>query len=341
MTLPAVSQIDTLKQLVVRLLDKGYVQAAGQTVTAIARNAEVGVLPVRLQQLDAEAARLAATGEKFSADNPVVRALLADFDDALRRDAALVDGAAGTLQQAGQDAARVLTRELALPGVTPGQLSAVGVSWNTPDPEALARVVELANKPAWQAMQETYQAGIGDVAKNVVVRGIAQGWGPLRAARELRGIVEALPQAQAANLMRTTQLTSYRQAAAANQLANADILEEQIRIATLDGRTCLACVALHGKRYPVGAVIDDHYSGRCIGIPVVKGRPRSVTTGEDWLKALPEDRQRALMGPSAYAAWAAGEVQLQDFVHRHTDEVFGPMVSEASLKSLGIQRLQS
>lgn len=334
MTLPIRTRPETLKALTERLLDRGYVNATRQVIGAIARNGSAGVMALRLQQFEAEAQRLADAGERMTADNPVLRALLADFDTALRRNAALVDAAAGDVTQAGVNAARTLTRELALPGLDDRQLAAIGLRWNQPDPEAVAALVDFASKPEWETALAKYQQGVAQVVNNIALRGITEGWGPLRIAREVRRTVEMLPAAQANTLMRTLQLSSYRRATAAHQLANSDILTGQIRIASLDNRCCLACIALHGTRLPLGEVVQDHHNGRCTSISEVRGRPRTVETGEAWLEAQPEERQRAIMGHANFEAWKAGKVKLQDFVQRYEDPVFGPMVREASLRGI-------
>lgn len=334
MTLPIRTRPETLKALTERLLDRGYVNATRQVIGAIARNGSAGVMALRLQQFEAEAQRLADAGERMTPDNPVLRALLADFDTALRRNAALVDAAAGDVTQAGVNAARTLTRELALPGLDDRQLAAIGLRWNQPDPEAVAALVDFASKPEWETELAKYQQGVAQVVNNIALRGIVEGWGPLRIAREVRRTVEMLPAAQANTLMRTLQLNSYRRATAAHQLANSDILTGQIRIASLDNRCCLACIALHGTRLPLGEVVQDHHNGRCTSISEVRGRPRTVETGEAWLEAQPEERQRAIMGHANFEAWKAGRVKLQDFVQRYEDPVFGPMVREASLRGI-------
>ncbi len=336
------SPAEKTRRLVEQLLDRGYVDAASQTIEAITRNSTTGVMATRLAQFDAEAQRLHAAGEPMRADNPVARAVLADFEGVMRLDASLVNHADDAVQRAGANGAAVLTRELALPGLNDAQLARLGIDWNVPDPEAVASVVNITSRPEWTAALGDYQRSVVNVANDQILRGIVNGLGPLQIARDLRRTVEGLPAAQANTTLRTLQLTAYREAASVHQLANSDILEEQIRIATLDDRTCLACIALHGSRLPVGARINDHHNGRCVGVPVVKGRPRTVQTGDQWLRAQPEERQQRIMGQAAFNAWSAGAVDLRQFARSYDDPVYGPMVGEASLKSiLGSQRARS
>jgi len=223
---------------------------------------------------------------------------------------------------------------LALPGISDGQLAQIGVAWNVPDPEAVNALVGYVNSEGWAAEIGRYPGLILDTVRHQAVRGIVEGWSPLVTAREIRRISEGMTVAQANNLMRTVQLVSYRDATAIHQRANADILTEQIRIATLDGRTCMACVALHGTRLAVGERVLDHHQGRCTSIAVVRGRPRVVQTGEDWFNGLDEATARGLAGDAAYELLRSGRATLRDFVQPYRDPVFGEMIREASVRQI-------
>jgi hypothetical protein len=226
-------------------------------------------------------------------------------------------------------------REMALPGVSDSALRALGVAWNRPDPEAIARLIEYTAGAAWQERLTRYGEGVGTLARQTVVRGMAAGQGPLATARQLRSVVEDLPAAYANTMMRTLQLTSYRDAQVAHRVANSHIITEQIRIAVLDDRTCMSCVALHGTHLRPDERINDHWNGRCESVTVVKGRtPPNVETGEAWFERQPETRQRAMMGASEYRAWQDGAITLRDYPRTYTDPVFGEMVAANSLKGM-------
>jgi hypothetical protein len=331
----APTRVPTVSRLLTGLLDRQYTQAAGAVIQAIANGSTSGLLAQRLKELDAEAARLAAEGLKLTADNPVVRALLADFETQMAANEALVNSAATAVQETGIQAGGVATRQLALPGFSDAQLQALGVTWNVPDPEAVAQVVNYANSEAWRTMIAAYGDGAPQAVLNTALRGMVEGWGPTRTAREMRALVETMPRFQANTLMRTLQLTSFRDSQVAHRIANAGILAYQIRIAALDSSTCLACVALHGKRYPLDARIDDHFNGRCTSITVLRGQePPDITSGEDWFNARTPQQQRDQMGGAMFEAWQAGAVKLSDIPQTDSDPVFGGMIREASLKGL-------
>jgi hypothetical protein len=135
--------------------------------------------------------------------------------------------------------------------------------------------------------------------------------------------------------MRTLHLQSYRGATALNQTANSDIITKQTRVAVLDDRTCLSCIALHGTELRVGERVDDHHRGRCTSLTDVVGLPpKNIPSGADWFNGLPEARQRIIAGHANLEALKAGAVTLGDFVQPYQDEAFGTMVGEASLKGI-------
>lgn len=334
----------TVQDLINGLLDKGYENVARPVLNAVASSVNGGLIQQRLGELDKEVQRLIEAGEKLTPDNPVLRALLADLQDTMEVNGRVVNGAAAAVQQTGSDAAAKIQRQLALPGMTDTQLKQIGIVWNKPDPEAVARLVGYSQSSAWEAALKKYGDDVVGIVNNQAIRGIASGWSPLRTAREIRNMAENMPGYQANTLMRTLQLTSYRDSTAINQQANVDIISQVIRIAALDDRTCLSCVALHGSVLwdsetnagePVPRV-DDHYNGRCTSVVQVVGRqPFNIVSGPDWFANLSEDRQQQQGGfatsPGKWEAYKAGDVTLQDFVHQHTDPTFGDMLGEASL----------
>lgn len=328
--------------LLINLLDKGYDEAVSAVIRAIDANSNKGVMAQRLKELEEEAARLAENDQRMTPDNAVFRATLADFEATLRKNAQLIQGAAPDVQASALSAAERITLEMAVTLADGTRLAAMAARWNVPDPDAVAAIVDYTSKPAFQSLFTNYEAGVWETARNQAVRGMVEGWNPIKTAREVRRVIEGLPISEANNMLRTLQLTSWRDATVVHQVANADMIESVIRIAVLDGRTCMACVALHGTRLQPGERVDDHWQGRCTSIVGLKGYPRQVQTGEAWFNSLPERKplpgqpitQEMVAGPGNLAAMKAGQVRLQDFVHRTSDPLFGMMVSEQSLKGL-------
>lgn len=294
----------------------------GQTVTQ------------RFAEFEREAQQLAEAGKPLTPDNAVLRALTADLAVAMATARWLVDSAADPLIGSGSAAAAAVFRQVTLAGLDDAALGVIGLRWNQIDPEALRSLIGYATNPAWQGQLSTYVSSTMNDVIDVVVRGFVAGQNPRLTARQLLDVAKSLPYHRAETLMRTVQLMSYRQGERATALANADILSHRIRIAVLDARTCMACVALHGTRLEVGEVVTDHPRGRCTSVGVVKGMTRTVQSGEDWFNALPVASQQKQMGYGAWLAWKNGRIEINDLVHRYEDDLYGAMISEASLKSL-------
>lgn len=331
-------------RLVRSLLDRDYVSTTGRVIRAVtlSTNQPGGIIQQRLTELDAEAARLAAEGKRLRPDNPVVRALMADLEPVMGRNGGRVDGIAPDLQGEALDTAGTLTRQLALPGLDDEALQALGVQWNTPDPEAVRRLIEYVDNPAWAEQLAGYSDDVLETVRNQAIRGIAEGWGPLRIAESIRQVTEGLPVHRANTLLRTLQMQSYRDGTAIHQNANTDIIRRVIRIETLDGRICMACVSLHGTVVwdserdggkPIPR-ISEHHNGRGTTISETAITPRDVQTGEDWWAGLSREQKLNLAGPGKFDALQSGRASLRDFVTTYEDSVFGEMVREASLSGV-------
>lgn len=332
-------------ELLSKLLDKGYTDETASVIRAITQATEGGALSERLKQFDARAKELADAGQTMSADDPVLRALLADFGDSLRRDALLIDAAGPGLESLGINAAGQFVRQTSLPGFSDAQLNSIGFQWNSVDPEAVRAAIQYTSSDAWKAELAKYQDGIAAQVQEIALRGIIAGRNPLDISRELQAAMQNIPAYRANSLMRTMQLESYRAASAMNQDANRDILEVQIRIAALDDRTCLCCIALHGTEMPVGQTVEDHDNGRCTSITRIKGDLGDVIfrryvgddivafkSGEDWFNSLPDARKLAIAGPGAFEALQRGDVRLADFVKPYYSPIFGDMVRQGGLE---------
>lgn len=338
---------ETIQGTIRRLLDANYVDVAGRTVQAVTNSVtdRNGLIQRRLRELDAEVARLQESGvTRLPADNPVVRALLADLDTVMGRNASRVDAAGDDVQGTAVDAAGELTRQLALPGIGEDQVRLlVGADWASPDPEVVRRLVQYVDMPAWADQLADYTKGVVQTVENQALRGMALGWSSVKTAREIRKVTEGLPAHVANTLMRTLYMESYRSGTAVHQNANVQLIRRVVRIESLDSRICAACVYLHGNVIwdsernagePIPP-IDEHHQGRGTTITDVLGTTVNVRRGEEWFNTLSAERQREIMrNDAAFAAWQAGAVDLKDFVKPYDDPVFGDMVRQASLKDM-------
>lgn len=251
----------------------------------------------------AEKARL--SGHVLSTDAPEYRAFRAQLDRELRRAGAdVVTPAFARAVRAGAEAGRDLA--LPLTGVDPGILSG---AWNVPDFDQVVAVVTRSYKPALagQAWLEGQAETVLEGVRRAFVMGAMSGRGSASIARAIRRAAPETTRASALRWARTMQMEAWRDSQAIHYVANSDIIEYQIRIATFDSRVCPACLALHGARIPLGRTIIDHWAGRCIAVPKIRGLDSPVTEGgATWLARQPAAIQDDILGKAAGEAFRAG-----------------------------------
>jgi SPP1 gp7 family putative phage head morphogenesis protein len=175
---------------------------------------------------------------------------------------------------------------------------------------------------------------------------LAAGWGPERTAQELRSAL-GIGLDRALRIARTEQLRAYRETTRWSYQSYG--IQSWRWIASLDRRTCMACLMLDGRVFSVEEPQPAHVNCRCTIIPVVPGievsQRRRVRndedryeffegTGEQWFLARSEATQREMLGEAKYEAWRRGEFQLQDLIYAREHPEFGLSYTEAPLAAL-------
>jgi len=370
--------IYTLTEYINKALDGLYIMTASQVLKQIntlstARNSP---LQRALLALDEEAKRLVELDKRLDMNNPALKDALLQHQNSLITTATLIQSNDDMIQNSAVRlavaavTAKVFTSLAGVMierGIDPVSekalsqyvsiLSGRNVKWLAPNSVDFA--TSFVDSAAWIAKMEGWGVGYSNLTRDVIINGISNGWSPYKTAQEMRKHAENIPVHAADNLMRTLQLTSYREASAAMELVNGQYLRGKIRIATLDQKTCLSCIELHGTPLEVGERVDDHYRGRCSEFYQVLGGPDypdtmqadskpgqrnfvPFQTGEQWFNSLSPERQAAqasfLKNPAKFKAFNSG-VPLSDFVGDHIDPVFGHQNVELSLlKAIGEDR---
>lgn len=323
--------IQRLSDMLGLSLDRSYAQAVKPLLSQLAIDPR---LAAALKAFQTEAERLHNDNQPLTADNPSLLYLRQVVQSVLHRQTATIERTAQALQEGAVQTAAQATRQLAFPGVNDQHMRTIGVEWKRPAPDAVLRLVNYAQSPAWNKSLDQYGSGVAQKIYNIALSGVVDGQNPREIARTVTQSITTISRAEAEKLIRTLQLASYRQASAANYAANEDKIDYLIRIEALDDRCCLSCIALHGTRLEVGESVDEHWNGRGTAIPVIKGFDRDIPSGEDWFNGLDEDHQREIMGDAAFNAWSDDAVSLNDFIEHTTDPIFGSMIEEASLKGI-------
>jgi SPP1 gp7 family putative phage head morphogenesis protein len=169
-----------------------------------------------------------------------------------------------------------------------------------------------------------------DAMRRELVRGVAAGDNPRVAARRMVARVGGafdggLP--RALTIARTEILDAHRAAAAAGQIANADVLTGWVWVAQLGHRTCPACWAMHGTVHGVEeAGPSGHPNCRCTRAPQTRPwralgfdidePPSLVPDAQARFTALPRATQVQIMGPGRLAALDSGQVTWTDLARR-------------------------
>lgn len=226
-----------------------------------------------------------------------------------------------------------------------------------PDPQRLRALV--TERPiAGHGVEEWFDkltVETTDRIEREVRIGIAEGESVPDIARRIRGSAELdgtdgvfeITNRHAKGIARNASIHVSNQARQELAAANADIVEEEQWVATLDTRTCVKCGALDGKTFKVGEgpMPPAHPPGpsggacRCARIPIVRplseilGRKKRgegrVTTGtresmtgavastvtyDEWLQSLPPDDLKEALGATRAKAFEAGELKLSKMV---------------------------
>lgn len=351
-------------------LDLGYAKTAGPMLRNIKALGKSPQVQFALDELDTEAAQIDRDGGQMTADNAHLQKAMTAVATEFEMSQAAIIANDKRIQESGQAVAPIavtakLFQQVAgamrgnpiLPSNLPRYVKALakmGVAWNLP--RALDFATGYVDSPAWVARMNGWGSGYAELVRQTVLDGIRNGWGPKYTASQMRQYAENLPRSAAENLTRTLQLTSYRDASVAMESINGSFIQGKVRIARLDERTCLSCIALHGTVLRPGERIDDHYRGRCTEFYQIYGGPQFPSTmqsdgtpgnrnfvpwksGPDWFGSLPPDRQQAqasfAKSPAKWNAFMDG-VPLSEFVGQHMDSVFGQQVIEQSLaRALG------
>lgn len=170
-------------------------------------------------------------------------------------------------------------------------------------------------------LREVIEGYVGSAAgqfSDTMAVGLASGWNPRRLARELRGRF-GMGLTDSLRLSRTEQLRAYR-TASLHAYQQSDVVVGWERKATLDDRTCMACIELDGKRYGLDEYMDDHIAGRCAMLPITLSyadlgidAPEpdfQREMGRDWFRRQDEATQRRMMGDGMWEAWQEGKFEL-------------------------------
>ncbi len=174
-------------------------------------------------------------------------------------------------------------------------------------------------------------AGAAQRVEDGLVKSLALGWNPNRAAREMADGLD-LGRYRALTIARTEVLRSLRGTALQTYRGNSDIISGWVGVAAHGSRTC---IVLDGKVYGLDEDPDFHVNDRCTLRPRLRHEEQpDRQTGEEWFRQRSEAVQRQMMGPLAFDAWKRGEIELADMVRIVHDDRWGDSAVVKGLSSI-------
>ena len=286
-----------------------------------------------------------ATAAQLAADDLIAQTM----EITQRRVSDLVDEAADRIALDMPEAARIgaITPVEVLQSQLP-PLIGMDVSFSEVSEGALAAIVARTTS---RITSETrpLSGAMTDAVRSQLTQGIAAGSNPREVARRVVADVEGAFNgglARASTIARTEMLDANRAASQATAEENLDVIQAQIWVATLDARTCMSCVSMHGEEFPPDAFgPEDHPNGRCtfiaklkpweeLGIVGVDEPPDQLQDAQAWFDNLTEDTQRAMLGPGKYDLWANGDMSWDDMSVKRDNSDWRAAYYERSLRDM-------
>lgn len=214
-------------------------------------------------------------------------------------------------------------------------LATLTAQWDSPNLRAVRALIDTTTAPRspLARLLRDFAGGSSDVARqvaNTLVAGIVVGQNPRRIARLVRQQYAGASLARATTIARTEVLRAYREAQRTSYSERG--VDEWVWISARNARTCPACWAKHGTRYPTSERLPAHPNCRCRLLPAVDGL--DVDDGEVEFAKLSPDEQRVILGPGRYDAYKNGDASLADMVVERQSAVWGTSVATAPVRSL-------
>lgn len=247
-------------------------------------------------------------------------------------------GQTWAVDAAAADAERLM--RAALGRMPPG----VVVSFNRLNRAAAARIIAaMQDESPLARLLDSLGARAAERVKQELVNAVSLGWGARRTAQAIREASgETL--SRALRIARTETLRAYREGTRETYKANSEIVGQWEWRSARQVRTCAACWAMDGRRFPLDVPMSEHPNGRCMQLPVIDrealGLPpgtsrRSSETGAQAFEKLSEADKRRILGPK-YEAYRRGEITLADVVGVRHSEDWGDTIFEKSARTLGV-----
>lgn len=195
----------------------------------------------------------------------------------------------------------------------------------------LGRTTEQITATTWPISVDTDRAIRSELARGMIVGG-----NPREAARRMVAATEGAftgGLSRALTISRTEMLTAMRVAQQATDEANPGTLNGWTWGTHLDGRTCMACLSMHGTEWAVtDPGPEGHQNCRCariprtktwaeLGFPGIEEPDLAFPDAGEWFDAQDDTMQRSILGKRGHEQWQAGNFPMDQWaVRRETPD---------------------
>lgn len=334
------ARVDTVTDQQARTLTGAWVQAWNDVATDL----HAALLELASEARGGRVSRAAAArSERLTAALAAIGAKLQDLGG--QTDDTVTSG----LRQAVQDAADAQA-DIVGSQLPPGSQAAQTL-FARADDAALDRIVERSTQRIHKETRPLARDA-ERAMKRELVRGVAVGDNPRMVARRIMVRAESrfnggLTRALA--IARTETLDAHRAATHEAWQAHSGLLRGWQWLATLDRRTCPACLAMNGTVHPLkepGPL--DHVNGRCTAVPATRSwrdlgfdlpEPESaLPDARAWFDTQPDAVQSQIMGPARLALLRSGGTTWDDLAARHDNAGWRPSYQVRPVRDLGQAR---
>jgi len=171
-------------------------------------------------------------------------------------------------------------------------------------------------------------------ARAALIEGVSLGEGVRPLGKRLAAILDR-SQWRGEMLARNAVLDAHRQSSLDRYAARPDLLQGWRWMAARSERTCLACLSLDGRVFPLSTrFFARHVACRCSPAPVLHDRFGPISAGEtgaDWFARQPEAVQRGMVPRALYDDLKSGKVALSDFVVQEKSRRWGPSYRQGTI----------
>jgi len=188
--------------------------------------------------------------------------------------------------------------------------------------------------PLYDLLFKSYPETV-DKLTETLIGAVARGQNPRKTAIEMANAMSGNLQ-RSLTVARTEQLRTFR-SASTQQMKKSGVVQGWLWRSAKQTRTCMACLAMDDgvTVHDLDEELNDHPNGRCFKQPAIIGlKPVQTQSGTDYFAALPEKKQRKMMGADKFEAWKEGEYQFADLAQKRRSAEWGTHVSVASIKEL-------